>query len=301
MRSRSWLVGGLALMFGGSAAVGVHAVRAKPGEQKTDTVDVVVAAADVLRGTTVDANMLKTAKWPKDMVPPGAVTSVADAVARTALFPLTKDELLLNTKLAGLNAGRGMASLIPKGMRAIAIQTLNVSSGVAGFILPGNRVDVLLTVSVAGTDDLAGGGTTTTLLQNVEILAIDSRIDAPADNRVDPKELRSVTLAVSPDDAAKLNLGQNKGTLHLSLRNPEDDLTAETHPATLAELRYTQKPANPESDSVPAPIAAAPAVELKPVVAIAAVAPPAPTRIRTMRGRHNGEVRVLPYYVNSVE
>ena len=68
---------------------------------------------------------------------------------------------------------------------------------------------------------MTGGGSTTTLLQNVEILAVDQKVDGPADNKVDSTNLRSVTLLVTPDQAAKLSLGQSKGTLHLTLRNPE--------------------------------------------------------------------------------
>jgi pilus assembly protein CpaB len=285
VRFRTWLIGVLSLVFGGSAAVGVHAVRSQPGEAKADTVEVIVAAADVPRGTTISESLVKKAAWPRDLVPPGAILAVPDACERTALVPFVKDEPVLDGKLAVKGAGRGMAALIPKGMRAFAIQTPNVASGVAGFILPGNKVDVLLTVSSIGNDDATGGGTTTTLLQHVEVLAIDQRIDAPADNKVDPKEMRSVTLLVTPDEAAKLDLGQNKGTLHLSLRNPEDKATGDTQPATLAGLRFTQEPA---SQGTSAPEAAP--VEPRVVAQYAA-----PTRIRTLRGRHGSEVTVHPF------
>src|SRR5262249_56623723 len=122
------------------------------------------------------------------------------------------------------------------------ISTTTLASGVAGFILPGSKVDVLLTVTRTGTSDPTGGGQTSTLLQDVEILAVDQLVKAPADNRVDPKELRSVTLLVTPQQAAKLDLGQNKGILHLSLRNPEDHAPAVTRPATLADLGLYAEP-----------------------------------------------------------
>jgi Flp pilus assembly protein CpaB len=121
-------------------------------------------------------------------------------------------------------------------MRAVTIQTPNVSTGVAGFILPGNKVDVMLTMSSQGTDDKTGGGSTITLLQNVEILAVDQRIEAPTDNKMNEKELRSVTLMVTPADASKIDLGQNKGTLRLGLRNPADTSTDFVEPVTLAGL-----------------------------------------------------------------
>src|SRR5437879_8830127 len=121
-------------------------------------------------------------------------------------------------------------------MRAFTIPTTNVASGVAGFVMPGNRVDVLLTMNGVGTREQTGGGVTTTLLQNIEILAVDQRIDAPVDNKVDPAQLRSVTLLVTPEEAARLDLGQNRGSLHLSLRNPEDTRHAQARPATLTAL-----------------------------------------------------------------
>jgi len=146
---------------------------------------------------------------------------------------------------------------------------------VAGFILPGNKVDVLLTLTMEGKR----GSMTTTLLQNLEILAVDQRIDAPVDNRVDPNQLRSVTLLVTPDQAAKLGLGQNKGALHLSLRNHGDDQLAITSPARLAELEgYREEP---------------------PVVKVVAEAPkptPPPQKLRTVtiyRGIRASERRTL--------
>jgi hypothetical protein len=101
-------------------------------------------------------------------------------------------------------------------------------------------VDVLLTMTDVGQDP-SGGGTTITLLQNVEILAVDSRVEAPAENKVDANQLRSVTLLVTPDQAVNLNLGQDKGTLHLSLRHPNDSEVARTQPATLKQLRVQQE------------------------------------------------------------
>jgi pilus assembly protein CpaB len=169
-----------------------------------------------------------------------------------------------------------MAAVIPSGMRAVSIQTNNVSTGVAGFILPGNKVDVLLSVSTQGADDRTGGGSTITLLQNVEILAVDQRIDAPQDNKMDAKELRSVTLLVNPADAAKLDLGQNKGTLHLVLRNATDTGTEDVEPATLAGLKVgSSEPivVVQKSENIPP-----------------APAKKAPLLIRTLRGSRSGYI-----------
>jgi Flp pilus assembly protein CpaB len=128
------------------------------------------------------------------------------------------DRLVEQLKLSP-KGQRRLASLVSEGMRAFTIKT-NVASGVAGFILPGNKVDVILTVdssrlSTVGSIDRTGGGSTTTLLQNVEILAVDQKVEAPAENKVNSNDLRSVTLLVTPSQAAKLSLGQSKGDLHL--------------------------------------------------------------------------------------
>jgi pilus assembly protein CpaB len=223
----------LALLFGGSAAVGVNKyVTDRPGgaARDVDKVPVVVAVEDIPRGASLTAVQVKTRDYPRGMEPPGTLSRIEDAVDRTVFIPMVKDEPVLEGKLAPKGARRGMAALVPAGLRAFTIHTPSVASGVAGFVLPGNKVDVLLTV------EGRRGSVTTTLLQNLEILAVDQRIDAPVDNRVDPNQLRSVTLLVTPDQAARLGLAQNKGALHLSLRNPQDDRLADTSPARLSEL-----------------------------------------------------------------
>jgi pilus assembly protein CpaB len=145
-------------------------------------------------------------------------------------------------------------------MRAFTIHTPSVASGVAGFVMPGDHVDVLLTMNGEHNDG-TGGGSTITLLQNIEVMAVDQRIEAPAENKVDTNLLRSVTLLVTPDQSLKLDLGQNRGMLHLSLRNPEDLEDAKTRMATLTELRYRQEaPKVVEEPPAPAP-APAPIVE----------------------------------------
>ena len=245
MGVRTILVIGLAAICGLSAVVAVNRLRGASPNVASDTVPVVVAAMNIPRGTTVSEDLVQLRQWPKDLVPPGAITSMEDAVARAALNALIKHEPLLDGKLAAKDAGVGMAALVPTGMRAYTIHTPTVASGVAGFILPGNKVDVLLTVTErlwTGTiGDATGGGSTTTLLQHVEILAVDQRLDAPPENMIDTAQLRSVTLLVSPDHAAKLSLAQTKGKLHLSLRNDEDTLPVNTQPVTLKSLRFQQE------------------------------------------------------------
>jgi len=239
---RSILIVFLAIACGGSAVIGINTLRqGGPGDQKADTVTVVVAAADIGPYTTLSPSLVTTREYARDMAPPGAVTRIEDVQDRVCLSPLLKDETILEGKLTPRGRGRGMASAIPDEMRGFAISTTSVAAGVAGFILPGNKVDILFTANTGGgADDATGGGSTTALLQNVEILAVDQQIVAPAENRVNPQEMRSVTLKVTPDQANQLSLAQLKGTLHLALRNHQDNKAAKVRVATMNELRFFQ-------------------------------------------------------------
>jgi Flp pilus assembly protein CpaB len=111
----------------------------------------------------------------------------------------------------------------------------------------------------------------------MEILAVDQRVEAPTASKVDVKELRSVTLLVTPEQAAKLDMGQNAGTLHLSLRNPEDKVETTTRPATLAELKLTRPPA--------------PVMKEQPRQEVAPQ-PPSPAVILTLHGTVPGAVEL---------
>jgi pilus assembly protein CpaB len=252
--ARSGLVLLLSLTFGGSAALGVNryvASKSLAALPHVDNISVVVASTSIPRGATITAELVKTRDYPRSMVPDGALATLADALERTVFIPLVKDEPILDSKLAPKGAKRGMAALIPDGLRAFTIHTPSVASGVGGFILPGNKVDVLLTL------EGKQGSITTTLLQNLEILAVDQRIDAPADNRVDPNQLRSVTLLVTPGQAARLSLGQSKGALHLSLRNHKDEKIADTAPARYSELDGRDREPPPATVVVAPPAPAA--------------------------------------------
>jgi pilus assembly protein CpaB len=294
MSVRTVLIVGLALAFGVSAAVLVNATLSA-GPSKMETAHVLVASLDIPRGGVITPAQVTTVEFPRHLTPPGALTNKEDVLDRSAISAIVKGEPLLDGKLAPKGAGRGLAALVPPGMRAFTITTPNIASGVAGFVMPGNKVDVLLTMT-SDTNDGTGGGSTTTLLQNVEIMAVDQRIDAPADNKMDANQLRSVTLLVTPDQAAKLDLGQNRGTLHLSLRNVEDKFSANTRPATLNGLRFLQeKPWDERAKAVIEAMGKALASQKKeaPVVNVPKLPGPPPlVSIRTLRGTNEGRVDV---------
>ena len=306
MSPRSLLVVVMALVFGGSAAVGVNSFVNNPASPKLDVVPVVVAALDVPRGGNLTADMVKTRDYPRGLVLQGAVSQVQDAVDRAVFIPLIKDEPVLEAKLAPKGSGRGLAALVPNGMRAFTIQTTNIATSVAGFILPGNKVDVLLTVddisgiSRAGIPATGGGGgsnaSTTTLLQNVEILAVDQKTVAPAENKMDAKELRSVTLLVTPQQANELGLAQKRGLLHLDLRNLDDSQDAHTRPTTMSDLRFQQGPSWDQRAKVLLEAWGKAMSQRKPEQKVVeAPKPPEPpplTTIRTVRGVREGAVQI---------
>lgn len=299
MSNRTIIIGILAILCGGSAALTVSLLYSQGnGGPSAELVPVIVAARDIPRGTLVTADLIKTQEIAKDLVPEGTPSTTAAVLDRVAFHSFVKGEWLLEQKLSAKHAKGGLAALVPKGMRAFTIQTPHVATHVAGFILPGNHVDILLTMS--GTNapgDVTGGGVTTTLLQGVEILAVDQRLEAPSENKVDPNKLQSVTVLVTPDQAAKLDLGQNKGTLHLSLRNPEDNAAAQTRPATLSGLQFHQE--KPLGDQIKEVIEAIGKMQSQKTPKQTAAArdnsldaPPPALEIRTLRGTHSGSVQL---------
>ena len=304
MSVRTAIVVFLALVSGLSAAVGVNFWYQQRSVERKETVSVVVADKDIPRFTLITRDMLTTHQYPKELVPPGCVLDVADADGRVATVQLRQGEVILDSRISAKGAGRGMSVAVPAGMRAFTIRTPNIASGVAGFILPGNKVDVLLTIVDTQTE-ITGGATTATLLQNIEILAVDQVIDAPNGNKVDPNQVRSVTLLVTPMEATQLELGQDKGSLHLALRSHADTAMAPTRPVTLREIQYpNEKPAAETPPAILAVVAkdesarrAAMPVEDKPAAGnsahcresgrspTAAAADPHVARSRCFRGR----------------
>jgi len=307
MSWRSILITVLGIASGIFAVVGLRQMqeRISQAASKVETTTVVVVKTAMDRGYTIKPESVQIKEWPRELVPDSAIKSIEQAAGRIALSPLIPGEILLDGKLAADGATRGAGNLVRPGMRAYSIQASTAASSVAGLILPGDHVDVILSMQSSGSDE-SGGGTSTTLLQNVEILAVDQKLDTPVENRPTPK-LTTVTLLVTQRQAALLGLGQKAGILSLSLRNPEDEETADTAPVTLAEIRYREElplATHPKDDStvaekpeVATTQAVTAAVATEPVSADAAVTQtPAAKRhlsaIRTLRGSQVGEVSI---------
>ena len=250
MSLRTHLAIFLSLVCGGSAVLGVSKLpNLRPASTMPETVSIVVASSDIPRGRSITADMLTTKDYPKELVPERAILDTEGVLDRTAAVDVLKDEPILEDKLGG----HGAASLIPEGMRACTI-TANVASAVAGLLKPRDRVDVLCSMTSTQANDGTGGAVTTTLLENVEIFAIEHHIVAPAETKADPN-VRTVTLLVTPNQAPELDLGQSKGTLHLTLRNPNDSKPSNPKLATLLGILFHQEMAAPEKppETKPAP------------------------------------------------
>ncbi|HEX5271181.1 MAG TPA: Flp pilus assembly protein CpaB [Gemmataceae bacterium] len=265
MTARTILIVVLAVVFGVAAAVYATNAMSKTRGDGGEKVNVVITLKPVPRGSHLTAEMLDLKPVTKDDAPDDALHTIDEAVkdgGRVTAFELVKGDFVLEGKLAKAGAKEGMAPLIRKEnqdgtvtwMQAATILTPTAAAGVGGFIHPGDNVDVLLTVDHFEKDDHGG---TVRLMQRVEVLATDSHMEAAPTTVegkvVDHREMRYVTLLVTPKQAQELALAQKHGTLTLSLRNPEDKEVLPTTPVTKDDLKFPTKPAAPEKpEGVPA-------------------------------------------------
>jgi len=185
-----------------------------------DVGNVVVAVSDLPFGTHIGRDQLTVIAWPVSSMPADAFHSVEEVFAgsqgfdRIVLKPIDKGEPVLKSRISGFGAKATLSRQVPPGMRAVSIRIDDVS-GVAGFILPGDRVDVMLTRRIEASASDASL-VTDIILQNVQVLGIDQLSDQ---DREKPVVARTATVAVTPEDAQKLALAQQAGTLGLALRN----------------------------------------------------------------------------------
>jgi pilus assembly protein CpaB len=204
---------------------------------------VVVAATDIPLGTTIAAEHLRSVMWPADGLPAGAFTDPAGIVGWVARTSLVRNEPLLVDELANPAARGVLPLIIPAGMRAASVR-VNEVSGIAGFITPGSKVDVITVMDGAA----AGGGKEAfTLLEDLEVLAIAQTMDH---KDTKPTVVNTVTLLVTPPQAERLTLASSEGSLQLALRNYQDREPAGAPGIHLAEL--TMAPRTVHQIAVPA-------------------------------------------------
>src|SRR5437773_2529754 len=242
--------------------------RLKPAE---DMVRVVVVNQKVALGTKLTAADIRMTAWPKSVALPGLFHDPAEVVGRGVILPMEMNEPVLESKLAGRNAGAGLMTTIPEGMRAVSIRVNDVI-GVAGFVVPGSRVDVILTGSPARNGEVE---MSKVILENVQVLAAGQNVTNDANGK--PQSVQVVTLLVTPDDSQKLALASVDGRIQLSLRNPLD-LDRMNPNAVRRESLYGASTGSAEKPPAPAPKPAGTGVAARKIEPppVAPPAPPAP-------------------------
>ena len=178
-----------------------------------ETVPVVVAAKDMTFGTTIEEQHLKVVAFPKEALPTGYFASTDTVLNQTTKVFLVENEPILASKLSAI--GGGLSVRVPANMRAMSIK-INEVTGVSGFVLPGDRVDVVVTVENFSGSNIA---VTKTVLQDIEVLAAGVKTETRNNHNI---TVQTVTVLVDPGGAEKLALGVHQGKVHLSLRNPVD-------------------------------------------------------------------------------
>src|ERR1700693_4653345 len=229
-RTRLLMIGVLALALGAIVSLLVYKNLQGKGPSSTEPgADVIVALGDIQVGARVEDHDVRIARFPASGLPPGAYNRKSQVLGRGVIIPISKGEFILPNKLAPENAGSGLPSLIPPGMRAVSVRVNEVVS-VAGFVGPGTRVDILLT----GTPNGSSERQTTTVLQNVAVIASGQRLERNASG--DAQNTPVITLLVSPDDAERLTLASAEGRIQLALRNPLDTRQDDVAPANAKGL-----------------------------------------------------------------
>lgn len=246
MDRRFWIALTISLVWGlvvagffyRAASSAVRGARIGPQKQ------LVVAAKELPLGATLLRESLKVRSVPESLFPAGGFSRVEDVLDRPVISTIQADEPVVEARIAARGSGLGLAPLIPPGMRAMAVRVNDVV-GVAGFILPGMRVDVLVTGRPPGRNE----SYTRTVLQNVTVLSAGQTIET--DGKSQAINTPVVTLLVSPSDAETLTLANNEGHIQLVLRNSADQLAVGTRGRQTLELYGA--PALQETGPAPTP------------------------------------------------
>jgi len=214
--------------------VGVRIAASKP----MATTQVVAAAKDIPLGAVLTKADLTTITI-AGSAPKGTILKMDEAVGRGVISEIFEGEPILESRLAGIGSGGGLAPTIPQGMRACAVRVDEVV-GVAGFVIPGSRVDVLVSGNPPGPTN-SQGVQTQTLLQNIQVLSAGTDIQKDAEGK--PQQVQVVNLLVTPEQAETLSLASNTLKIQLVLRNPLDTQMAKVPPTAMSNIFTSTAPA----------------------------------------------------------
>jgi pilus assembly protein CpaB len=234
-------------------------VRRATAPKPMMTLQVVVAAMPLPLGARLQDQNLRTMAWPADSpLPPGVFTRKTDCLDRALVSSVVENEPILEAKLAPKEGGAGLSVTIPEGMRGVSVQ-VNEVIAVAGFVLPGSMVDVLVTGSTGGQGT---NNITKTILEDIRVLAAGQQIEQDKEGK--PHTVPVITLLVTPEDANKLTMGANEGKIQLALRNTIDTKKENPPPVFQATLfggvPAPTRPSKQPKGAPPAPPVAAPYV-----------------------------------------
>jgi pilus assembly protein CpaB len=266
-RMRVFIVLVLAIAAGGVFAYATYNYVQNVPARTTSipTKPVVVAATDLEVGAEITRDDLRVIDWPANAVPAKSMSDPKDVIGRGLVMPMIENEPFLDLKLASKEAGAGLPPAIPAGLRAVSVK-VNEVIGVAGYVLPGTRVDVVATVSPT---QQSADMTSKVILTNVQVLAAGTKIERDTEKNK-PIPVSVVTLLVDPQQAERLTLASTEGKIQLALRNPLDKTTPVTRgikPALLLGM----------SASTPKPVRLTAAAK-------APAAPPETPTIEVIRG-----------------
>jgi pilus assembly protein CpaB len=273
-RSRMFLLAAVAFLVAIGVAAFTYQVLSTRLKPVDDTTQIVVAALPVQVGAKLTEADVRLAPWPKAVPIEGSFHSTAEVINRGVLVQMVPNEPILSTKLAPEGTGAGLMSTIPDGMRGVSVKVNDVI-GVAGFVIPGSRVDLILSGSPksAGNVEMAK-----VILENIQVLAAGQNVANDDNGR--PLNVQVVTLLVTPEQSQVLALASVDGRIQLALRNPLD--LEEKNPNAVRREELFDGIGGASTPPAPAPRLAAPrARQTKAPVAPppAVLAPPPPPEV----------------------
>jgi pilus assembly protein CpaB len=282
MDRRFLTVLGVSLLFALVISSVFYQITARAGAKKptveppTELRDVVLAAKPLQVGMSVKPTDIKMGKVPAVAFPKGGFTKAEEVIDRPVISNVLMDEALLEGRLAARGSGLGLAPIIPVGMRAVTVRVNDVT-GIAGFVLPGMRVDILVT----GNPPSGGGTVTVTPLQNMLVLSAGTAIQADAKGQA--IQAATVTLLATPEQAEMLTLANGEGRIQLVLRNGSDQNVEKVRGSEVAQL-YGEAPHKKASEVPAAPRPRQRSVETVVATPLPPPPPPPPDQIIVIRG-----------------
>lgn len=245
-------------------------IRGRLGaESAPSKTQLVVATRQLEVGAVIKEGDIKTIPWSSDL-PQGALTSKEPAIGRGVVSTIYASEPILVSRLAAEGAGGGLAATIPKGMRAVGLKVDQVI-GVAGFVVPGMRVDVIVAGN-PGADFADRGTMSKMLLQNIEVLSAGQNIERDAEGK--PSQVQVVNVLVTPEQAEKVTLASSEARIQLVLRNPLDQAEVSTPGIEFSGLFTGMAPKKLEAPAVHAAATPRRAAPTAPAVAAPPLPPP---------------------------